>query len=173
MLVEISNILVEISKIFVEISNMFVEISNTLVEISNMLVEISNSIMVKTSIKMRINHICSYRYHSFRIFEQNESFYSDNSKMSSCSRNAQFTFVEKPQLKIISLQNYKHWYLIRTWSDKAYMGTVVNRVLALFKRRVAWNYAYSPFKGNFHVTAGVQFTMLCLKSYPNKKVKTF
>ena len=39
-----------------------------------------------------------------------------------------YTFVEKPQSTIISFQNYKHWYLIHTWSDKAILGTVVNRV---------------------------------------------
>ena len=33
-------------------------------------------------------------------------------------------FQEKPKLKIISFQNYKHWYLIHTWS--AFKGTVVN-----------------------------------------------
>jgi len=32
----------------------------------------------------------------------------------SCSRNAQVTFGEKPQLKITSFQNYKHGYLIQT-----------------------------------------------------------
>ena len=33
---------------------------------------------------------------------------SNNSYMFSCSRNSQVTFEEKPQLKIISFQNYKH-----------------------------------------------------------------
>ena len=37
----------------------------------------------------------------------------------SCSRNAQVTRKEK----LISFQNYKHWYLINTWSDKAFPGT--------------------------------------------------
>ena len=41
-------------------------------------------------------------------------------------RNAEFTFVEKPQLKIRCFQNYKHWYLIHTRPDKAFKGTVVN-----------------------------------------------
>ena len=36
-----------------------------------------------------------------------------------CSRNAQVTFVKKPQLKIIRLQNHKHWNLIHAWSNKA------------------------------------------------------
>ena len=35
-----------------------------------------------------------------------------NYDMFSCSRNAQVTAVEKPQLKIISFPNYKHEYLI-------------------------------------------------------------
>ena len=38
-------------------------------------------------------------------------------------------FVEKPQLKIISFQNYKHFYLMNTWSDNALKGTVVNQTL--------------------------------------------
>ena len=41
------------------------------------------------------------------------------------------TFGENPQLKIISILNYKHWYLIHTWSDKAFDGTVVNRASLL------------------------------------------
>ena len=32
-------------------------------------------------------------------------------------RNAQFTLVEKPHMKINSLKNQKHVYLIHTWSD--------------------------------------------------------
>ena len=48
----------------------------------------------------------------------------------SCSRNVQVTFEEKPQLKIISFPNFKHWYLIKTWSGKAFNGLVVNRVLS-------------------------------------------
>ena len=39
------------------------------------------------------------------------------------------TFAEKPQMKIISLKKQKHWYLINTWSEKAFKGTVVNRAL--------------------------------------------
>ena len=37
-----------------------------------------------------------------------------------CSWNAQVTFVENTELKIISFQSYKHWYLIQTWSDTAF-----------------------------------------------------
>ena len=32
-------------------------------------------------------------------------------------------------MKINSLKNQKHWYLIHNWSDKAFKGTVVNRAL--------------------------------------------
>ena len=46
-----------------------------------------------------------------------------------CSKIAQVTFVETPQLKKNSIHYYKHLYLIQTWSDKAFKGTVVNRVL--------------------------------------------
>ena len=45
-------------------------------------------------------------------------------------RNAQLTFTEKPQMKINSSMKQKHWYIILTWSDKALMGTVVNRALS-------------------------------------------
>ena len=31
--------------------------------------------------------------------------------------------LEKPQLKIISFQNYKHGYIIHTWSDKVFKDT--------------------------------------------------
>ena len=42
-----------------------------------------------------------------------------------CRRNPPVQIVEKPQLKIISFQNYKH--LILTWSHKAFTSTVVNQ----------------------------------------------
>ena len=45
--------------------------------------------------------------------------------MFSCIRNAQLSLAKNPQLKIISFQNYKHWFL--TWSDKAFKDIVVNR----------------------------------------------
>jgi len=38
-------------------------------------------------------------------------------------------YAKKPQMKIYSLKKQNHWYLIRTWSDKAFKGTVVNRAL--------------------------------------------
>ena len=33
-------------------------------------------------------------------------------------------------MKMISLKKQKHGYLVHTWSDKAFMGTVVNRTLS-------------------------------------------
>ena len=51
-------------------------------------------------------------------------FDCNNSWMFSCSRNAQVPFVEKSQLRVIRFQYYKH-----TWSDKAFEGTFVNRLL--------------------------------------------
>ena len=53
----------------------------------------------------------------------------ENSYMLSSSRNAQLTWVDKPQMKIIIFYNYKHWYIIHTWSDKAFKCTVVNRAI--------------------------------------------
>jgi len=50
--------------------------------------------------------------------------------MFSCSRNAQITFGEKPQIKIISFQNCTHEYLIHTWTEKSFKGTIVNRALS-------------------------------------------
>ena len=38
-------------------------------------------------------------------------------------------FAEKPQVKINSLKKHKHWYLIQTWTDKAFKGTFVTRTL--------------------------------------------
>ena len=37
------------------------------------------------------------------------------------------TLVDKPQLKKISFQNYNYGYLIQSWSDKDFKGTIVNR----------------------------------------------
>jgi len=53
------------------------------------------------------------------------------------ARNAPVTFVEKPQMKIMSFQNGKQGYSCNTWSDKALKGIVVNQ---------NWNYVYSHFK---------------------------
>ena len=60
------------------------------------------------------------------------------------------TFVYKPQLKKSVFQsiNNKHRYLIYTWSDIVFKGTVVNRTLSSLHGdcRVTLNYSYSPFK---------------------------
>ena len=61
--------------------------------------------------------------------------YSDNSYMFSCSRNAQVTFVENPQLKIIRFQNDKLWNLIHALSG--------------FKRVTLWfTYCHLCIEGN-------------------------
>ena len=56
-------------------------------------------------------------------------FDSKNFFKFTCSRSVQVTFVEKPQVKLISSQNHKHWYLIHTKSDKAFQDNVVNRTM--------------------------------------------
>ena len=61
----------------------------------------------------------------------------------SCSRNSQVTFVENPQLKIISFQNYDHRYIIHTWLDKVFNGTHVNWTCHSLKWRVTWYYVYT------------------------------
>ena len=44
-------------------------------------------------------------------------FNLDNFYLFSWSIHEQVTALEKPQMKIISFQHYKHWYLNHTWSD--------------------------------------------------------
>ena len=46
--------------------------------------------------------------------------------------SAQVSFAKKPLLKIISFKNYKHWYLVLTWSDKAFKGTIGMRTSSSF-----------------------------------------
>ena len=53
--------------------------------------------------------------------------------------NTQVSLAEKPQMK------QKHWYLISTWSDKAFKGTGFRSGISIFARIVIWNYAYSLF----------------------------
>ena len=57
---------------------------------------------------------------------------SDNFSKLSCNLNAQVTFVEKTQLKIVNFQNYKCGNVIPLGSDKALKGTVANWALAAF-----------------------------------------
>ena len=69
-----------------------------------------------------------------RIISRNPQckvFNSDNFHMFSCSRNMQVTFV----LVNNQYQNFKHWYLIHTWSHKAFKGTFVNRTLPFLHER--------------------------------------
>ena len=47
-------------------------------------------------------------------------------------RKSLLLFAEKPQIKINSLKKQKHGYLMHTWSDKAYKGTIVNQALSYF-----------------------------------------
>jgi len=53
-------------------------------------------------------------------------FEFDNSNMFSCSRNAQVTFVEKPEMKI-----YVHYSELQTLiSDKVFKSTVLNKAFS-------------------------------------------
>ena len=38
-------------------------------------------------------------------------------------------FSEKPKLKLSSLNKQNNWYLIHSYADKAFKGTVVNQTL--------------------------------------------
>ena len=54
---------------------------------------------------------------------------SEDSYQISGNRNAKISLIGKKQFKIISFQNYKHWYLIYTWSEQYIKVTVVNRTM--------------------------------------------
>ena len=56
----------------------------------------------------------------FQVFHSDHSFFHE---VEICQ-----SFLENPQSKIISFQNFKHWYLIYTWSDKGIKGIIVNQV---------------------------------------------
>ena len=56
----------------------------------------------------------------FVVFLILEVFNFNNFKMFYCDGNVKS---RKPQLKINSFQNYKHWYLIHTWSATAFENT--------------------------------------------------
>ena len=65
----------------------------------------------------------SQRYHWLYLINDLEDivdflglkvFNYDNSSIFACSKNTQFAFVEKPLLKIIIFQNYKHLCLIHS-----------------------------------------------------------
>ena len=68
------------------------------------------------------------------VFKGLQVLNSDSTNMFFCSRNAHVTFVVKSQLKIISFQLNKHWYLIHTWSDKVLKGIVLNLALRSLRR---------------------------------------
>jgi len=74
-----------------------------------------------------------------KVFNSN-SFY-----IFSFRKNAQVTFVENRQLKMICFKNYKHWYLIHTWSDwqrfEGYWWIVHSNLIVW---RITWNYGFSP-----------------------------
>ena len=70
----------------------------------------------------------------------------------------------RSQFKVLSFQNVKHWYIIHTWPDKAFTGTVVNRALAW---SVTLDHTYSPFKMIFYLKKYFvvnQFSLFCLRS---------
>ena len=67
--------------------------------------------------------------------------------------NTQVSFTENSQMKINSLKKLKHWYLIHTWSDKAFKGTVVNRTIP------------SLHKGSFEITLIVCNTICIWSGY--------
>ena len=48
------------------------------------------------------------------------------------SRNAQVTFAENTQIKIKSFKKQKHWYLINTWADKAFVGCCCKPGVVIF-----------------------------------------
>ena len=47
-------------------------------------------------------------------------------------------------MKINSLKKEKYGYLIHTWSDKTYRGTLCKSGIAVFVWRIIWTYADSP-----------------------------
>ena len=76
-----------------------------------------------------INNVEDFVFLGLKLFNSGNWSY-----MLSCSRKVQVTFVEKSQLKIISLKK-KYWNLTHTWESG----------IAIFAWRVTWNYAYSLF----------------------------
>ena len=53
-----------------------------------------------------------------------------------------------PQKKINIFKKQKYWYITHTWSDKSFQGYRCKSGIAIFQRRVTWNYTYSPFEIN-------------------------
>ena len=59
------------------------------------------------------------------VFLDLKVFNFDSYYMLSYIRNAHSNFYRET-----SIENYKHWFLIHTWSDKTFKGTIVNRALS-------------------------------------------
>ena len=53
-----------------------------------------------------------------------------------------------PQKKKNIFKKQKYWYITHTWSDKSFQGYRCKSGIAIFRRRVTWNYAYIPFEIN-------------------------
>ena len=53
-----------------------------------------------------------------------------------------------PQKKKNIFKKQKYWYITHTWSDKSFQGYRCKSGIAIFQRRVTWNYAYIPFEIN-------------------------
>ena len=77
-------------------------------------------------------------------------FDSKNFFKFTCSRSV-LTYVEKPQVKLISSQKHKHWYLIHTKSDKAFQDNVVNRTMPALNG------------GSFQISLTVSFLPVVMK----------
>ena len=55
-----------------------------------------------------LKHLSINNMENIVVFLDLKVLNSDNFYLFSCNRNTQFTFIEKPKLKIISFANYKH-----------------------------------------------------------------
>ena len=71
-------------------------------------------------------------------------FNSDISYMFFCGWITRLTSLEISQLKIISFQNCKQWYLIHICSDNAFKSTVVNRAMSSLRQSTQSRIIYSP-----------------------------
>ena len=63
-------------------------------------------------------HFYDHKWGWYFRFSRFQNEFNLMGLMFSCSRHAQVTFVEKPQWKISSFQNYKHQYLIILYQNK-------------------------------------------------------
>ena len=70
-----------------------------------------------------------------------------NEKINSLRKLKHGTLTENSQMKINSLRKLKHGYLIHTWLDNAFQGTVVHQAVMPSLHadwRLTWNYGHSP-----------------------------